>query len=170
MIRRPPRSTLFPYTTLFRSLTQIDTAALRIELRRFNRSAHRHHGLWRRAESDLIGSELDDGARMHTELARRFFNRLAWLVSGEIAQLWIGAAPDRRHASNLNAIGGRTKTCSCRGKIARAGGCPFSTAGQAASEAKKQTKTVFLLALEGGFQVKSASGKAGVYRWHKNCY
>src|SRR2546426_2540812 len=27
MIRRPPRSTLFPYTTLFRSLTHIQTGA-----------------------------------------------------------------------------------------------------------------------------------------------
>src|SRR5258705_1777326 len=26
MIRRPPRSTLFPYTTLFRSVTQMDQA------------------------------------------------------------------------------------------------------------------------------------------------
>src|SRR2546426_5923033 len=31
MIRRPPRSTLFPYTTLFRSLN-IDQARLRLEL------------------------------------------------------------------------------------------------------------------------------------------
>src|SRR2546422_4920446 len=29
MIRRPPRSTLFPYTTLFRSLQYPDAAALR---------------------------------------------------------------------------------------------------------------------------------------------
>src|SRR3712207_8491337 len=29
MIRRPPRSTLFPYTTLFRSLLQRDTPAYR---------------------------------------------------------------------------------------------------------------------------------------------
>src|SRR2546430_10203023 len=27
MIRRPPRSTLFPYTTLFRSLARVDAAA-----------------------------------------------------------------------------------------------------------------------------------------------
>src|SRR3712207_7545147 len=27
MIRRPPRSTLFPYTTLFRSVVDVDTAA-----------------------------------------------------------------------------------------------------------------------------------------------
>src|SRR2546425_6836451 len=29
MIRRPPRSTLFPYTTLFRSLQQMDSAKAR---------------------------------------------------------------------------------------------------------------------------------------------
>src|SRR3989442_6410118 len=32
MIRRPPRSTLFPYTTLFRSLKQYDQAGLRGQL------------------------------------------------------------------------------------------------------------------------------------------
>src|SRR3712207_8607134 len=32
MIRRPPRSTLFPYTTLFRSLCQTRTSALGVEL------------------------------------------------------------------------------------------------------------------------------------------
>src|SRR3712207_8042152 len=36
MIRRPPRSTLFPYTTLFRSVHQLDDAA---------RVAQRLHGL-----------------------------------------------------------------------------------------------------------------------------
>src|SRR3712207_8063092 len=32
MIRRPPRSTLFPYTTLFRSLTQISADALNVDV------------------------------------------------------------------------------------------------------------------------------------------
>src|SRR3712207_8209049 len=32
MIRRPPRSTLFPYTTLFRSLVDAETGELRPEL------------------------------------------------------------------------------------------------------------------------------------------
>src|SRR3712207_8728715 len=32
MIRRPPRSTLFPYTTLFRSLTGWDEAAQLVDL------------------------------------------------------------------------------------------------------------------------------------------
>src|SRR3712207_9053387 len=32
MIRRPPRSTLFPYTTLFRSLCEVDLAHLGLKL------------------------------------------------------------------------------------------------------------------------------------------
>src|SRR3712207_7142614 len=40
MIRRPPRSTLFPYTTLFRSLRVLDPELLRLEmdLQRFDLS------------------------------------------------------------------------------------------------------------------------------------
>src|SRR2546422_4486201 len=34
MIRRPPRSTLFPYTTLFRSLSEIDPRCLSCDHRR----------------------------------------------------------------------------------------------------------------------------------------
>src|SRR5258708_28062631 len=33
MIRRPPRSTLFPYTTLFRSVTQCVTIFLKVDRR-----------------------------------------------------------------------------------------------------------------------------------------
>src|SRR5438093_8012237 len=33
MIRRPPRSTLFPYTTLFRSLVRVEERSLRALLR-----------------------------------------------------------------------------------------------------------------------------------------
>jgi len=44
MIRRPPRSTLFPYTTLFRSgmpLNEVDTPALMIDLDAFERNLRR---------------------------------------------------------------------------------------------------------------------------------
>src|SRR5438128_12263860 len=41
MIRRPPRSTLFPYTTLFRSGTEIDLEGLRQQLRPWRRFAKR---------------------------------------------------------------------------------------------------------------------------------
>src|SRR2546430_4253661 len=38
MIRRPPRSTLFPYTTLFRSALEQGRPGLRLRLRSFGRS------------------------------------------------------------------------------------------------------------------------------------
>src|SRR3712207_7757653 len=40
MIRRPPRSTLFPYTTLFRSTQQLATARSEVEALRENARAH----------------------------------------------------------------------------------------------------------------------------------
>src|SRR3712207_8546900 len=40
MIRRPPRSTLFPYTTLFRSGTSDDQAPHRVENPRFGTEVH----------------------------------------------------------------------------------------------------------------------------------
>src|SRR5258706_2540625 len=59
MIRRPPRSTLFPYTTLFRSLLQLDRRYVRrgsrhvdVQLVLRRRVARRlgRLGLWRRPE------------------------------------------------------------------------------------------------------------------------
>src|SRR3712207_7099727 len=42
MIRRPPRSTLFPYTTLFRSSVRGEVAA-GLPSRSMSAEAHRHH-------------------------------------------------------------------------------------------------------------------------------
>src|SRR2546430_8967954 len=48
MIRRPPRSTLFPYTTLFRSVDSIDGEAPRTDLAAELRVGRRRSGrLWR---------------------------------------------------------------------------------------------------------------------------
>src|SRR3989449_7730670 len=45
MIRRPPRSTLFPYTTLFRSPCRATRLALRLELRQVSPAQdERDHG------------------------------------------------------------------------------------------------------------------------------
>src|SRR2546426_7000085 len=58
MIRRPPRSTLFPYTTLFRSLTQPFSFGRRGEEPRDplpHRSPRRRHA--RRAHGTLVRSE-----------------------------------------------------------------------------------------------------------------
>src|SRR5690242_20851477 len=52
MIRRPPRSTLFPYTTLFRSPGHRDAARARV------RGEHRHlrrlRGRWLTADAVLV--------------------------------------------------------------------------------------------------------------------
>src|SRR2546430_9060815 len=57
MIRRPPRSTLFPYTTLFRSLASL------LEERAPQHPHHQHHGR-SRAENEV-------GAQQPSRLNRR---------------------------------------------------------------------------------------------------
>src|SRR5437762_7264251 len=49
MIRRPPRSTLFPYTTLFRSLRDVRAPAAPLSL---PRDFAPHAGSWRRKNLD----------------------------------------------------------------------------------------------------------------------
>src|SRR2546422_3586472 len=58
MIRRPPRSTLFPYTTLFRSLTSV---RLREELREVGRQEGSRAG--------SISAGRYEGIRRHSDLA-----------------------------------------------------------------------------------------------------
>src|SRR5260370_1905670 len=65
MIRRPPRSTLFPYTTLFRSAAQgFQRLAVEMEVQR-GLLAHDGNAV------DVIGQEGDGGARLHGEFARQ---------------------------------------------------------------------------------------------------
>src|SRR5258708_31113605 len=54
MIRRPPRSTLFPYTTLFRSLVYDDGAADRVEHRARHLQVLRPSMRWR-ARCNAVG-------------------------------------------------------------------------------------------------------------------
>src|SRR5256885_12605694 len=61
MIRRPPRSTLFPYTTLFRSPATVgDEVVFALILRRFQPVHHSRAALAHRA--DLVQRAADDGA------------------------------------------------------------------------------------------------------------
>src|SRR2546422_4001372 len=59
MIRRPPRSTLFPYTTLFRSVTN----TLPSPMKRLGTSCARHHGSTTDVRSEEHTSELQ--SRLH---------------------------------------------------------------------------------------------------------
>src|SRR5688572_32637752 len=49
MIRRPPRSTLFPYTTLFRSWSGIENQLVGLHLRAIARREKHEHARLRRA-------------------------------------------------------------------------------------------------------------------------
>src|SRR5260221_1582254 len=65
MIRRPPRSTLFPYTTLFRSINALRRAWLAIRKCEFRRGARRGRVLQCRSEEHT--SELQS----HSDLVCR---------------------------------------------------------------------------------------------------
>src|SRR2546430_5893119 len=86
MIRRPPRSTLFPYTTLFRSpcsLTQTDRFVPRPERRSTVRSRHRPRPSHSSSRSEEHTSELQSQSNLvcrlllekkKTNLIRSFYS------------------------------------------------------------------------------------------------
>src|SRR2546426_11955567 len=55
MIRRPPRSTLFPYTTLFRSVLEAVAAAAELPAAELRRAASVAGGIAQVAEAALTG-------------------------------------------------------------------------------------------------------------------
>src|SRR3712207_7057196 len=63
MIRRPPRSTLFPYTTLFRSVLHEQLLAAVVHLRRAGQRGGRAHGLRTGAAVPVRG---EDRSEEHT--------------------------------------------------------------------------------------------------------
>src|SRR5438132_13566941 len=82
LIPRPPRSTLFPYTTLFRSLSSTRGDARRVEGTLWNRSLYRRN--------QCFGSPL---SRLSGGLTPETVSRLA---RGAGSRRWLAAA-HRRH-------------------------------------------------------------------------
>src|SRR3989475_13181150 len=89
MIRRPPRSTLFPYTTLFRSLL---TPAGALASVRLDREARRDHDAETRAAAE-VGGDIG-GAHVRGAVRRRDHEpasaglgvgRASWRGRGEIS-------------------------------------------------------------------------------------
>src|SRR5690348_18195093 len=73
MIRRPPRSTLFPYTTLFRSLAQSrwETARLRVHIRQRAGTRVRFVGTSRHAQRAVeIGKAAGNSRRRDRKSTR----------------------------------------------------------------------------------------------------
>src|SRR2546430_11206474 len=64
MIRRPPRSTLFPYTTLFRSIAVVVVGLrIRLDKRRYGRRDRRHR---RRSDCNTRSRIDHDRSEEHT--------------------------------------------------------------------------------------------------------
>src|SRR5690554_7785147 len=77
MIRRPPRSTLFPYTTLFRSNIGISQSTFSVKvLNLFSRSRERvrsEERFSRNAETDLVCRLLLEKKKEFKETARNLY-------------------------------------------------------------------------------------------------
>src|SRR2546427_1838397 len=71
MIRRPPRSTLFPYTTLFRSPQAIENAVILVRERAARRGIRLHHVI-----EEGLGQIRGDERKMKQVLLDRKSTRL----------------------------------------------------------------------------------------------
>src|SRR5438034_2788815 len=90
MLRRPPRSTLFPYTTLFRSLRRLGSGRSRLQ------DDHR-------ATTEAVGNALDSQPRQRNycpslfpaqwPLGRILGTTRRWLISGRFFTYKFGAHP-----------------------------------------------------------------------------
>src|SRR5207245_3310629 len=88
---------------------EIIAATVRVELGRLNCRPHRGHCFGGGSEGIFVGGELDDLARIDTDLAGGLLDRFTGFVNSKVAQLPVGPVPDRSHAANLDRIGSRTK-------------------------------------------------------------
>src|SRR2546430_9234323 len=105
MIRRPPRSTLFPYTTLFRSLLAglNEEHAARRRNREIRRQSlqkpgalalHRRHERehFYRENSRRVGQRIENGLSL--SLPERFLRNLASQVGRDITRDAVGGTPE----------------------------------------------------------------------------
>src|SRR3712207_9040281 len=94
MIRRPPRSTLFPYTTLFRSEAEVDLGRGRGEL-------PEHLPLVGPDRLDLDDLLAAEGAQVG--FGEELFERGDQLVGEPRAELRVGHARSEEHTSELQS-------------------------------------------------------------------
>src|SRR5258708_23157561 len=112
MIRRPPRSTLFPYTTLFRSRTEEAEAANR-ELEGFSysvshdlRSPLRAIDGFSRMLAEDYGERLDDEGRRRLAVVRESSQRMGRLIDDLLEFSRLRQKPPACSARDLTAVAG----------------------------------------------------------------
>src|SRR5258708_34727626 len=90
MIRRPPRSTLFPYTTLFRSIGALGGALLSVAV----------YAVLRRAPRDRDAEK--KGSRFLLGVGDFLVHWLMWAIGPvERTMLRLGTTPDHMNAAGL---------------------------------------------------------------------
>src|SRR2546430_10669483 len=91
MIRRPPRSTLFPYTTLFRSGAR---RALDARCRRMDARDQPHAGLRRREPADQASAHAGREPRSeeHTSELQSQSNLVCRLLLEKKSKIWAASA------------------------------------------------------------------------------
>src|SRR2546423_9579669 len=102
MIRRPPRSTLFPYTTLFRSMREALTEALQDYTGALIVVAHDRHLL--RATADelwLVVRDDDQGARSEEHTSE--LQSLAYLVCRLLLEKKNKTTPSQRNTTETRS-------------------------------------------------------------------
>src|SRR3712207_1786856 len=103
MIRRPPRSTLFPYTTLFRSaanarVRRLGTTAARLKLKGIDGGPHKQRSVWfnsmQRAEPYLgLTCTWYRGESRGTREGA--CTDAAWLSSARAVRCWVKSRNER---------------------------------------------------------------------------
>src|SRR2546430_14474535 len=156
MIRRPPRSTLFPYTTLFRSLLAVAQVAADREVREEPRvleyvpdapALHRHGDAGAAVGEDLViqthlagvgceepGDDVDERALAAARAPEQRDDAGCGRGEGRL-QAEPGAPPEHRHVQHVSGrAGGARAAPAARRPGARAGRAP-TTASPAAAPA-----------------------------------
>src|SRR2546428_6920452 len=94
MIRRPPRSTLFPYTTLFRSCSEADLGVFRSLMIRFDRRGICHDHRRSEEHTSELQSRSDIVCRLLLEKKKkRCLQCLSVAAGQEIEYVSIVASP-----------------------------------------------------------------------------
>src|SRR5258707_11979217 len=114
MIRRPPRSTLFPYTTLFRSVSL--STSIRIVLRQVCHQRRR-----RRTQQPVLRLPLRGGVEGLEKLhfsAREDRNRHAVAIDQAIAGQRCQPTPRRQNADEIERVCGGERDPLARARLA----------------------------------------------------
>src|SRR3712207_5515392 len=122
MIRRPPRSTLFPYTTLFRSVIRLGSTYASMKLKGIDGDPHKRWSMWfnstQREEPYQRLTSYERCRDAPVPLRGNVVTGGAWLSSARVVRCWVKSRNERNPYRMLPAFSwGLMRYC-----LRRAGG------------------------------------------------